>query len=635
MAPTSAIVDSNGAPVSLGKRLGGGAEGDVFLVSSKPGFAAKIFKSVAPQRVDKVRAMVANHPKSILGFTAWPTEILLSRDTRQPVGMLMPVSPGKDIHMLYSPKSRRSEFVSAGWPFLVRAAINTARAFAAVHSAGYVIGDVNHGSVLVADDATVRLIDCDSFQVVVGSRQYLCEVAVETFTPPELQNGKFRGALRTPNHDCFSLAVMIFLLLFVGRHPFSGRYRGGDMPIPKAIAEFRFAYGASRSQLGMDQPPGTPPLGMVGVRVAGLFEAAFGPGGLATGRPSAEVWVGALGELDQHLVRCTNSPAHSHRKDVACPWCVMEAATGLMLFPLPAVAQSAVFDIAAFWRQVEAVKHPGSAPLPQSFSVPPSAEATEIGRNDIRRNGIGAAVALCLVLLSFFGGYGFAFAGAVAFIVIRRLMNRDADIARLRDRLTHARTIWSSGVEQWQRSTGTSEFEARRAEIDSLKKEWDRVPMVRAQKLDQLRRDQRTRQLLHFLDNFKIDAATIQGIGPARKQTLESYGIETAADITRGALAVVPGIGPKYQARLLDWRDRCERKFLFNPAQPLDQGDVAQVEQEVLKMKLGLESKMKATLAELNQVVARLRVARSRYNDLAAARNGLDHAEADLRAVER
>jgi DNA-binding helix-hairpin-helix protein with protein kinase domain len=130
----------------------------------------------------------------------------------------------KDIHHLYSPKSRRTVFLRADWRFLIRAATNIARAFRVVHEAGYIIGDVNHGSILVGQDATVRLIDCDSFQVTSGERCFLCEVGVETFTPPELQEKDFSRAVRTAHHDNFGLAVMVFLMLFMGRYPFAGRY---------------------------------------------------------------------------------------------------------------------------------------------------------------------------------------------------------------------------------------------------------------------------------------------------------------------------------------------------------------------------------------------------------------------------
>jgi DNA-binding helix-hairpin-helix protein with protein kinase domain len=45
-----------------------------------------------------------------------------------------------------------------------------------------------------------------------------------------------------------------------------------------------------------------------------------------------------------------------------------------------------------------------------------------------------------------------------------------------------------------------------------------------------------------FLDRFEIERATIPSIGPGRKQTLSSYGIETAADIKESEIAKVPGL---------------------------------------------------------------------------------------------
>jgi len=63
----------------------------------------------------------------------------------------------KDIHKLYSPKSRKSEFPAADFRFLLHVAANIARSFATVHQAHCVIGDVNHGSITVAANAWARI----------------------------------------------------------------------------------------------------------------------------------------------------------------------------------------------------------------------------------------------------------------------------------------------------------------------------------------------------------------------------------------------------------------------------------------------------------------------------------------------
>jgi DNA-binding helix-hairpin-helix protein with protein kinase domain len=145
------VVDSTGNRVRLGKALGQGGEGAVYEVATNPKLVAKIYHKPLPaERADKIRVMGALRTGTLDALTAWPIDVVREFASGAPVGLLVPkVTNGRDIHQLYSPKSRRAEFQRADWRFLVRAAANTARGFAAVHEAGYVIGDVNHGGVLV------------------------------------------------------------------------------------------------------------------------------------------------------------------------------------------------------------------------------------------------------------------------------------------------------------------------------------------------------------------------------------------------------------------------------------------------------------------------------------------------------
>jgi DNA-binding helix-hairpin-helix protein with protein kinase domain len=326
------LIDASGREIHLGTVVGKGGEGTVYGITSSAELVAKVYhKPLSNDRATKIQIMSSYSNGAVKQVSAWPMGLLLSKTDRAPVGLIMPkVENAKDIHKLYSPKSRLMEFQRADWRFLVRACANTARAFAAIHDTGCIIGDINEGSVLVANDATVKLIDCDSYQVVAQGKRYRCEVGVETFTPPELQGKNLREVVRTKNHDDFGLAVMMFLLLFMGRHPFAGRFLGrGDMPIPKAISELRFAYSAMRADVQMDKPPHTPPLSIVGDEVAFLFERAFAKQMVQGGRPEARDWVQALVGLEKKLKRCDANSAHWHLKDIGCPWCPMEAATAL------------------------------------------------------------------------------------------------------------------------------------------------------------------------------------------------------------------------------------------------------------------------------------------------------------------
>src|ERR1700683_2575712 len=121
---------------------------------------------MAAEQAQKWEAMCRLKSPSLLNVAAWPTTTLKTNRNGQPDGLLMPrISGYQAAHLLYSPKSRRTNFPEAQFPFIGDSATNIARAFATVHDAGQVIGDVNHGNLLVSEQATVALIDCDSFEI--------------------------------------------------------------------------------------------------------------------------------------------------------------------------------------------------------------------------------------------------------------------------------------------------------------------------------------------------------------------------------------------------------------------------------------------------------------------------------------
>ena len=170
----------------------------------------------------------------------------------------------------------------------------------------------------------VCLIDCDSFQVQSNGRLLRCEVGVAQYTPPELQEKNFRQEARTPNHDRFGLAVLIFHLLFMGRHPFAGCFIGkGDMLLEQAIKEFRFAYAPWAGRAQMAPPPFALPLDVLSSALASMFDRAFRPGSEATNaRPTATEWAAALGNFKEHLMACPVDPGHKVPRHIGkCPWC--------------------------------------------------------------------------------------------------------------------------------------------------------------------------------------------------------------------------------------------------------------------------------------------------------------------------
>ena len=266
------------------------------------------------------------------------------------------------------------EFAGRTIKFLVRAAGNIARAVASVHATGCVIGDVNHSGILVSDKATSTLIDSDSFQVIASNNKFLCQVGTPEYTPPELQGVRFDRVARTSNHDNFGLAVLVFQILFMGRHPFSGIYQGqGDMPLERAIGEYRFAYSTQPATTKMKPPPGAPLLTDFPAYIGQAFEKAFGRAG-RTLRPSASEWVSLLNMLEGELVECAADPVTNTLKENRVHGAGWSKAVRALLRSLPIsrpISRSNI-DMSQLVAIIRSIQDPGPSPNLESLIVVPT-----------------------------------------------------------------------------------------------------------------------------------------------------------------------------------------------------------------------------------------------------------------------
>ena len=306
------------------REIGAGGEAVVYHVPGDTGLVAKIYHDPAIERARKLALMLAHPPALPEGTSiAWPVDVLLHE--RGFAGFVMPFAEGPRVFEFYNPVTRRAHAPGFHFGLLHRAGQNLAAAFDALHAAGYVVGDVNESNLLVSpSDARVTLVDADSLQVRDPSGGiFRSKVGKAEFTPPELQGVSFGDVDREPEHDRFGLAVLLFLLLMEGTHPFASRLAAGGEtpPVEERIRRGLFPHASGEDEV---HPPRlSPPFDALDAEVREMFVRAFVAGySDPTARPAAAEWRDALEAAEGRLVECGANPLHRFAPHLgACPWC--------------------------------------------------------------------------------------------------------------------------------------------------------------------------------------------------------------------------------------------------------------------------------------------------------------------------
>jgi DNA-binding helix-hairpin-helix protein with protein kinase domain len=505
-----------------------------------------------------------------------------------------------------------------------------------------VIGDVNQSNVRVSPETgIVSLVDCDSFQIFANGKVYPCEVGVPLYTPPELQNIEFREVVRTPNHDNFGLAVLIFHLLFMGRHPFAGKFLGrGEMPIEKAIAEQRFAFARDAQRTQMLPPPACITLAHVPQEIGDLFISAFGSDHAGSSRPDGRQWAAELDALASRLIVCSNNKAHlSFNGLSSCPWCSIESSGVLLFVDYTIVDTSSGFSIEVVWSRILAIPSPGAGNVPSLLSyisaVEPSSRAKAAGRK--RRYQVAAVIVGALVAFGFVvispDGFAYMYFLGLGVFLLKKFFDSDAPTEF--GRAARAAEDRLRGLQNaWLREASGEEFNAKLDELRTLTEEYRRVPERRKQRVRELERALYETQLRHYLEQFDIASADIPHIKEGRKAMLSAYGIDDAADVIRSALEAVPGFGHFLIVQLIGWRQSLEATFKFDPSRGIDPADIQRVDHEIAKRRAQIEALLFKGPSELNNLRRRIIAARGRLQDrLEQALMDVAQAQADERAV--
>ena len=652
-----ALTDTHGRPFPLDRHLASGGEGAVFTLPNDPARLAKVYlKPCDPQRAEKLAAMVALANPQLTALAAWPSGLLLDARTRKVAGFVMPrLIDCQPIQHLYNPAMRLKFFPRAGWTFQVRAAQNLAAAFDEVHKAGCLVCDVNQSNAQVLPQALVGLIDCDSFQVRANGKEYLCDVGTPHYTPPELQGKHLRGLKRTENHDRFGLGVLVYQLLFVGRHPYAGVYGGaGDPSFEQLIAEFRFAQGPMAHSWGMSPPPHTPTFSDIPPDLGALFRRAFERGSEAGTRPRPTEWLPALRLLEQNSVECAADPGHKYWRGAGgCVWCRLARGGPEYFFGVAGTAGTFAVDEAKLRDVLQrlARSQPAEFRYERDRFAPaerPAPDPLPEGLDEHRATAqvLGGATALCVLAMPLGFVRGFicviAFFAAIVFgawlaVLLsrspwqREFRRRRRAYARTTDDLREIEDEWVRCVRTYHDNHAAASRRVRRL-IDDCRG----LAGAHQVELQHLTANAETAARLRHLRFHLLAEAEIPKIGAGRKQTLAASNVVTAADVEWDTVRGIKGFGDALTGNLMTWKAEVLRAFRFDPktaVSPAEQHSLVvrfrarqqQILAELDRVLPELEALAPACRAALQQLVPELK-------DAIASRS---QAEADFRLIRR
>jgi DNA-binding helix-hairpin-helix protein with protein kinase domain len=596
IATTQQLRTESGTSFRLGPRLGReGGEGSVYRIEGEPGIVAKIYHGPVPnEKVAKLKYLADRVTPGLRRCAAWPLSAVFEGNRAR--GFLMRAVSGKEVHHVYGSRDRVLDFPGRHWDFLVNTARNCAAAFDEVHAIGAVIGDINEGNFLVQTTGSVTLIDCDSFQISNGSVSWTCDVGVPWWTPPELQGRGFRGLVRTPNHDLFGLALLIFKLMFMGQHPYAG------FPVTEteeAIRKGLYAFSRSAQSYGVRPPHYTFPVAALPEEYSSMFERAFRAD---APRPSAKEWVHALDRLMRTIVQCRSDKSHKFPSALGrCPWCGIASQGGPLFFVDADVVAVGVLgdNIGAIWAAILHIQRlqltlneqqrPNETLTPTP--LPPNAKSLRV------TFVWGLVLYLMAVIILFAGSIFLALICAVfatgmvcdgpgtqEFVEEKKRRKSvsaqiEANITTLRSQLAELTTKYNS------------DFDRISAELRQVYQRLSGLDREKLSETQQLEKNKFEHQLNEYLRGQLISRARIPGIGNTRKQRLLSYGVGSALDVRRDLQ--IPGFGPTYMAYLLYWRGSCEARFKFDPTRGVPPVEIQRVNLKFAALRNDLTSKLK------------------------------------------
>ena len=149
------------------------------------------------EKLTTLRKLVGNMPLAL-------PEKLLTVENDQIIGYTMMPCRGRPLR----------EYIYNGWDGCDLKAVfrNLVLMLLELHCMHIHVNDLSYNNVLVGEDGSISLVDCDSFQVFHFPGGPITQI----YRHPEILEEHCQDTLREPRHEYFAFAVLVFQCLFYG-----------------------------------------------------------------------------------------------------------------------------------------------------------------------------------------------------------------------------------------------------------------------------------------------------------------------------------------------------------------------------------------------------------------------------------
>ena len=295
----------NSLCLSSADRIGGGGEGDVYAVcppGGKKKIAVKIFNEeklekdgkILSEKIARMVEMGQESDKALVKHPnfAWPQLSACDKNEKF-VGYGMRLAEGKPLSRLAHPMLYKEHFPGMDRENVAQMLVRLWASARSLHDFGVYIGDVNLNNVLCTENYEICWIDVDSFQV----GEHRCLVGRPEMTPPEHLGKQYADIDRTRESDLFSLAILTFQCLMLGRHPYE--HIGASTPednLRKGKYPYTEGSAAPGKQGAIPKGPWYIMWSHYTFKIKKEFALAFKGKRDPLRRPSADKWIKVLEE---------------------------------------------------------------------------------------------------------------------------------------------------------------------------------------------------------------------------------------------------------------------------------------------------------------------------------------------------